>query len=123
MQDSSLVLIYLLMFILLKVTWIFFKSSEMELNEHNDIDVPTVTPGKSLKMCAKRLILVRYYLQDTLLYAHFHAELQPGRQEKSDNVSEAPHSCWTPSMEHFVHVSSQMSPIQIKNACIFLLLQ
>lgn len=102
------------------ITWIFFKSSEMELNEHNDTDVPTVTPGKSLKMCPVRLILVRYYLQDTLLYAHFHAEHQPGHQEKSENVW-APHSCWTPSMEHFVHVNSQMSRIQIKNACIFLL--
>lgn len=121
MQDSSHVLIYLLMFFLLNkgcITWIFFKSSEMELNERNDIDVPTVTPGKSLKMCPKRLILVRYYLQDT----HFHGELQPGHQEKSENMSEVPQSCWTQSMEHFVHVNSQTSPIQIKNACIFLLL-
>lgn len=93
----------------------------MELNEHNDTDVPTVTPGKSLKMCPKRLILGRYYLRDTLLYVHFHAELQPGHQEKSENVSKAPHSCWTASMEHFVHVNSQISHVQIKNSCIFLL--
>lgn len=42
---------------------------------------------KKFENVSKRLILVRYYLQDTVLYAHFHAEHQPGHQEKSENVS------------------------------------